>query len=68
MFIHLRQEDLFCKGRTNMFFHGILDHCTEADDVLLIDGSGHHVNLPRSIDVAEQFLVQFVRSLEPKTH
>jgi hypothetical protein len=26
------------------------------------------VNLPRSIDVAEQFLVQFVRSLEPKTH
>jgi hypothetical protein len=26
------------------------------------------VNLPRRVDVAEQLLVQFVRSLEPKTH
>jgi hypothetical protein len=40
-----------------MFLHGILDHCTEADDILLFDGSGYHVNLPRRVDIAEQLLV-----------
>jgi hypothetical protein len=26
------------------------------------------VNLPRRVDIAQQLLVQFVRSLEPKAH
>lgn len=50
-----------------MFLGGILNYCAEADDVLLIDGSRYHVNLPRRVDIAEKFLVQFIGSFEPKT-
>ena len=41
---------------------------TEANDKLLVDGGGHHVQFARRVDCGEEHLVQLVAANQAKAH
>ena len=46
---------------TDVLFGGVLGANAEPDDESLVDGGGHHVQLPGGVDRGQQLLVQLVR-------
>lgn len=48
------------KWLTNVFARGVLLDDTETNDKSITNRSRHHVQFARSIDVSQQFLVEFV--------
>lgn len=47
---------------TNILFGAILCVYTESNDIFFVDRSGYHVQFSRTVDIAEQFFVKFIRT------
>lgn len=53
---------------TDVLFGGMLSHCTESYDIILVNRCRHHVQFTRTVDIAEQLLIQFVRADQAKAN
>jgi hypothetical protein len=51
-----------------VLFDGVLSRDAETDDVLFVQGRRNHVELPGSVDQAEQLLVDVIRAFQAKAH
>ena len=53
---------------TDMVVGGVLCADAKANDKLLVDGGGHHVQLARGVDCREEHLVQLIAPDQAEAH